>query len=49
MTATKQYDYLNGLTQIASVGGKGSTLSAFAYIYNNANQRVGVNLTDGSF
>jgi len=49
MTTTRQFDALNRLTRITSLGGTGSTLSAFAYTYNAANQRVRVDLADGSF
>jgi len=49
MTTTRQFDALNRLTRITSLGGTGSTLSAFAYTYNAANQRMRVDLADGSF
>ena len=48
MATTKQYDYLNGLTQISSVASGGATAS-FAYQCNYANQRVRSGLADGSY
>jgi RHS repeat-associated protein len=48
MTTTKTYDYLNRLLQISSVPSASSVVS-FDYAYNDANQRVRVNLADGSF
>jgi len=49
MTTTKQYDCLNRLTQISSVGGASSASPiSFNYNYNNANQRVRNNLADSS-
>ena len=49
MTTTKDYDYLNRLTQISSVGATGSIPSQFGYQYNDANQRTRVTLADGSY
>jgi YD repeat-containing protein len=50
MTETRQYDLLNRLTSIASVGtGSSPSLSSFAYQYNQANQRTRATLQDGSF
>ena len=53
MTTTKQYDFLNRLTGIASLatpkpGGGGSPVSSFAYTYNSANQRTQATNTDSS-
>ncbi|HEV2210728.1 MAG TPA: RHS repeat domain-containing protein [Verrucomicrobiae bacterium] len=48
MRTTKQYDYLNRLTQISALPSAGSNLS-FAYTYNSANQRVRTTLADGSY
>src|SRR6266516_895184 len=48
MTTSKQYDYLNRLTSIASAPSAASALS-YGYSYNNANQRTRVNLADGTF
>ena len=47
MTTTKQYDLLNRLTRIASVGGTGSTLAAFAYTYNALGRRIRQITSDG--
>jgi YD repeat-containing protein len=44
MTTTKQYDYLNRLTGIAS-----APASSFNYAYNAANQRTQVTDTDSSY
>jgi RHS repeat-associated protein len=44
MTTSKQYDYLNRLTSIAS-----SASNAFTYQYNSANQRNLALLADGSY
>jgi len=49
MTTTRQLDSLNRLTRMATAGGTGFTLAAFAYPYNGANQRVRVDLAGGSF
>jgi RHS repeat-associated protein len=50
MTTTKQYDFLNRLTQISSQpGGTGVPPVSFAYNYNNANQRTRTTLADGSY
>ncbi len=48
MTTTKQYDYLNRLTSIASAPSAASAVS-YGYSYKDANQRTRVNLADGSF
>lgn len=48
MTTSRQYDYLNRLTQIASVPGAGFPVS-FNYTYKSANQRVLSHLADGSY
>jgi len=44
MTTSKQYDYLNRLSSIAS-----TPSNSFAYLYNAANQRTMDNLADGSY
>ena len=50
MTTTKQYDYLNRLTQISSTpSGTGILPVLFNYSYNSANQRIRNNLADGSY
>jgi RHS repeat-associated protein len=50
MTETRQYDLLNRLTSIASVGtGSSPSLNSFAYQYNQANQRTRATLQDASF
>ena len=52
MTTTKQYDYLNRLTAIASQSSSGAGFqpaSSFAYQYNVANQRTAVTTTDNSY
>jgi RHS repeat-associated protein len=50
MTTTKQYDYLNRLTQISSVpSGTGILPVSFNYNYNLANQRTKDVLADGSY
>jgi RHS repeat-associated protein len=50
MTTTKQYDYLNRLTSISSVGGASSASPiSFNYNYNNANQRTRNAQADGSY
>jgi RHS repeat-associated protein len=48
MTTSKTFDFLNRLTQISSVP-SGSAAVSFTYSYNNANQRAGVQLGDGSY
>ncbi len=48
MTTTKQYDYLNRLLSVSSAPSAASALT-FNYSYNSANQRIQVNLADGSF
>ena len=45
MTTTKQYDYLNRLTQISSVPSASSVLS-YSYGYNSANQRAALTCAD---
>ncbi|MGA2160405.1 MAG: RHS repeat-associated core domain-containing protein [Verrucomicrobiota bacterium] len=50
MTTTKQYDSLNRLTQISSVGGASSASPiSFNYNYNNANQRTRSMSADNSY
>jgi len=50
MTTTKQYDYLNRLTQISSTPSASySSPSTFNYNYNPANQRTHNTLADGSY
>ena len=50
MTTTKQYDFLNRLTQISSVpSGTGILPVSFNYNYNLANQRTKDVLADGSY
>jgi RHS repeat-associated protein len=48
MTTTRQYDYLNRLTQIQSSAG-GSNVASFHYNYNIANQRTAVTNVDNSY
>jgi len=49
LTTTKNYDYLNRLRSISSVA-SGETLPlSYSYTYNNANQRTGMTLVDGSY
>jgi len=49
MTTSKQYDYLNRLTQIASApSGSGLLPLAYSYNYNAANQRTKNTFGDGS-
>jgi RHS repeat-associated protein len=50
MTTTKQYDYLNRLTQISSAPSAAYTLPlTYNYNYNPANQRTKDTLADGSY
>ena len=50
MTTSKQYDFLNRLTQISSQpGASGLPPVAFNYNYNNVNQRTQDRLADGSY
>ncbi len=50
MTTSKQYDHLNRLTSISSVGGASSASPIFFnYNYNSANQRTRNALADGSY
>jgi RHS repeat-associated protein len=50
LTTSKQYDYLNRLQSIASAPSSTASLPlSYAYQYNDANQRVRMTLTDGSF
>src|SRR5271165_3365485 len=50
MTTTKQYDFLNRLTQVSSQPSAAYTLPiAFNYHYNPANQRTKDTLADGSY
>jgi len=49
MTTSKQYDFLNRMTQISSLpGAAGLAPSAYVYAYNAANQRTQDTLADGS-
>ena len=48
MTTTKQYDFLNRLTSVASLPA-GANAVSFAYDYNPANQRVRRREGDGSY
>ena len=49
MTTTRQYDFLNRLTQVSSVPGAGGTMPlGFNYDYNAASQRTRNTLADGS-
>src|SRR5258708_2791292 len=47
MTTTKQYDFLNRLTSIASSSSASS--SSFSYSYNTANQRTRSTLADNAY
>jgi RHS repeat-associated protein len=50
MTTTKQYDYLNRLTQISSAPSASYTAPlTYNYNYNSANQRTKDTLADGSY
>ena len=50
MTTTKQWDYLNRLTQISSAPGAAYTSPlTYNYNYNSANQRTKDTLADGSY
>ncbi len=49
MTTTKQYDYLNRLTQISSANSQLPSPISYAYAYNNADQRTRATLADGSY
>jgi len=50
MTTSKQYDYLNRLTQISSQPtASGLPALAFNYNYNTANQRTEDKLADGFY
>ena len=48
MTTTKQYDYLNRLTQVSSAS-SAQAVASFNYGYNSANQRIRATLADGSY
>jgi RHS repeat-associated protein len=48
MTTTKQYDFLNRLTQISNAP-TASAAVAFNPLYNSANQRTKITLVDGSY
>ncbi len=48
LTTAKQYDNLNRLSSIGSVPAADSAL-VYAYQYNEANQRIRVNLADGAY
>ena len=50
MTTTKTYDFLNRLGSIVSqTSAAGAAPISYSYAYNDANQRVLVNIDDGSF
>ncbi|HEY5910946.1 MAG TPA: RHS repeat-associated core domain-containing protein [Verrucomicrobiae bacterium] len=49
MSTTKQYDWLNRLTNITTVDASLQTLDSHAYGYNSANQRTNCALADSSF
>ena len=49
MTTTKQYDRLNRLTRVQTLGASPLPLASFDYAYNDANQRVRVAQADGSY
>ncbi len=50
MTTTKQWDYLNRLTQISSAPSAAYTSPlTYNYNYNSANQRTKDTLADGSY
>ena len=50
MTTTKQYDSLNRLRSISSVGSASSSKPiSYAYSYNDANQRTHARLADGTY
>ena len=50
MTTASTYDFLNRLQNITSTpSASGESAVAFNYAYNDANQRVRVNMADGSF
>jgi RHS repeat-associated protein len=50
MTTARTYDFLNRLQNISSTpSASGESALAYNYAYNDANQRVRVNLADGSF
>ena len=49
MTTTKQYDQLNRLTQVRSLGASPWPVASFDYTYNDANQRTRVTEADGSY
>ncbi|HWX19911.1 MAG TPA: RHS repeat-associated core domain-containing protein [Candidatus Binatia bacterium] len=48
MTTSKQYDFLNRLTSISSSSSQLPSPISYAYLYNNANQRIQTILADGS-
>ncbi len=48
VTATRQYDSLNGVTNVSTVNAQSSVISAFGYGYNHANQRTSATLAEGS-
>jgi YD repeat-containing protein len=49
MVTTKSYDYLNRLTNIATVNAAMATLSSHGYRYNTASQRTSATLADGAY
>jgi RHS repeat-associated protein len=49
MVTTKQYDFLNRLTSVASINPQPSTINSFAYQYNSANQRTARTNDDHSY
>ena len=48
MTTTKQYDRLNRLTRVRTLGASPLPLASFDYAHNDANQRARVAQADGS-
>jgi RHS repeat-associated protein len=49
LTATRQFDFLNRLTQIESLNSQPSTLNRFSYAYNSANQRTSRGEANGAY
>ena len=49
MTTTKGYDFVNRLTNTASINSQPSTINSFDYVYNSANQHTSVTNVDGSY
>ena len=48
-TTTRQFDFVNRLTQIASVNNQPSTINQSTYAYDPANQRTSRTEADNSF